>query len=133
MSTYTLAPLSDRQQKESSKKRLLGSMISAAALAGRAKTMSRHAEGYGYAVNARGVAESLANTLTALNTNYQNTRGKFDADVHAEIDTHARDLIDVCNGWEDAETPLERVKAAELLRSICFDVVGTMHHLVDIL
>lgn len=133
MSTYTLSPLSDRQQKESSKKRLIGSMISAAALAGRAKTMSRHAEGYGYAVNARGVAESLANTLNALNTNYQNTRAKFDADVHEEIGAHAQDIIDVCNGWEEADTPSERIKAAELLRSICFEVVGTMHHLVDII
>ena len=130
MSTYTLAPLSDRQQKERSKKRLVSSMLSAGVLAGRLNGMTRRFKS-GSGVHARGVADSLANTLNALNANYQNSRAKFDFDVNAELNTNARALIDLCNAWEDSDTRKDSEAAAGSLRELTFEIVGTLHYLSD--
>lgn len=132
MSTYTLAPLSDRQQKERSKKRLVSSMLSAGVLAGRLNGMTKRLEdSRTQGANIRGVADSLANTLNALNTNYQNSRAKFDFDAHAELNASARTIIDLCNAWEDSETRKESEEAASSLRELTFEVVGTLHYLTD--
>lgn len=130
MSTYTLAPLSDRQQKERSKKRLVASMLSAGVLAGRLHGMTRRfksSEG----VHARGVADSLAHTLSALNANYQNRREKFDFDVNAELNTNSRDLIHLCNTWEDSDTRIDSEAASSALSDLTFEVVGTLHYISD--
>ena len=130
MSTYTLAPLSDRQQKERSKKRLVSSMLSAGVLAGRLHGMTRRFSS-GNGVHARGVADSLANTLNALNANYQNSRAKFDFDVNAELNTNARTIIDLCNTWEDSDTRTDSEAASSALSDLTFEVVGTLHYLSD--
>lgn len=132
MNTYALAPLSDRQQKERSKKRLIGTMLSAATLAGRLRGLTRSGDDCTHSgAKLRGISEDLANTLNALNTNYQNSRAKFDANAFAEIDAHARGLIDYSNTWEMSLDWSEGVKCSDKIRDITFEVVGTLHYISD--
>ncbi len=133
MNTYALAPLSDRQQKERSKKRLIGTMLSAATLAGRLRGLTRAGEDCTHSgVKLRGISEDLANTLNALNTNYQNMRPThFDENAFSELDAHARGLIDYSNTWEMSRNWSESVECSDKIRDITFEVVGTLQYISD--